>query len=145
MTQYYIGCKQVSAWKQPKDGQEGYGVTYPDGYQSWSPKDVFERAYLPMGITTPSEPNQEATVNSNTVTETMVRDFIKEYHVSTLGEKTTVVRATLANGFEIVESSSCVDPANYSEEIGAEICRDRIRNQVWHLLGFALQWARAGI
>lgn len=25
--------------------EEGYRVTYPDGYVSWSPKDVFEEAY----------------------------------------------------------------------------------------------------
>lgn len=30
-------CEQVS--------QEGYKVVYEDGYTSWSPKDVFEKAY----------------------------------------------------------------------------------------------------
>ena len=25
--------------------REGYHVVYPDGYESWSPKDVFEKAY----------------------------------------------------------------------------------------------------
>ena len=29
--------------------QAGYTVKYPDGYTSWSPKDVFEAAYLPLG------------------------------------------------------------------------------------------------
>lgn len=149
MTQHYIGCKQVEAWEQDReDGAPGYGVKYPDGYTSWSPKDVFEAAYLPMGCKPPLPAvgsGIEPLVNENTVTEGVVSDFIREYHVTTLGKKTTVVRATLRNGFEIVESSSCVDPANYSEEVGAEICRDRIRNQVWHLLGFALQWARSGL
>lgn len=28
---------------------EGYAVKYPDGYVSWSPKAVFEEAYLPLG------------------------------------------------------------------------------------------------
>lgn len=27
---------------------EGYIVMYPDGYISWSPKDVFEKAYRPL-------------------------------------------------------------------------------------------------
>lgn len=27
---------------------EGYLVTYPDGYQSWSPKEVFEQSYTPL-------------------------------------------------------------------------------------------------
>lgn len=29
--------------------EPGYAVKYPDGYVSWSPKAVFEAAYLPMG------------------------------------------------------------------------------------------------
>lgn len=28
--------------------EEGYKVVYPDGYESWSPKDVFEAAYRPV-------------------------------------------------------------------------------------------------
>lgn len=31
-----------------KDSTEGYMVKYPDGYVSWSPKDVFETAYRPL-------------------------------------------------------------------------------------------------
>ena len=27
--------------------EDGYKVVYPDGYESWSPKDVFEKAYRP--------------------------------------------------------------------------------------------------
>lgn len=57
----YIGTKTVSAtpaWRvggtvYPKDGavprcmnrEDGYKVVYEDGYESWSPKDVFEKAY----------------------------------------------------------------------------------------------------
>ncbi len=29
----------------PNGGREGYRVIYPDGYESWSPKDIFEKAY----------------------------------------------------------------------------------------------------
>ena len=61
----YIGTKEVSAtpaWQidgtvYPKDGvvprsmnrKDGYKVVYEDGYESWSPKDVFEKAYKPSG------------------------------------------------------------------------------------------------
>ena len=41
----YIGVKIVKAEPEVKDGKEGYKVVYPDGYTSWSPKDVFEKAY----------------------------------------------------------------------------------------------------
>lgn len=29
--------------------EPGYAVKYPDGYISWSPKAIFEAAYLPIG------------------------------------------------------------------------------------------------
>lgn len=31
------------------DEEEGYLVQYEDGYQSWSPKSTFEKAYQPLG------------------------------------------------------------------------------------------------
>ena len=38
---------QPTTWHVPAGAQaeEGYAVRYPDGYMSWSPKDVFEEAY----------------------------------------------------------------------------------------------------
>lgn len=52
MTKKYIGTKIITAFKQtkvagPGEGgdKEGYGVIYEDGYQSWSPKEAFEKAY----------------------------------------------------------------------------------------------------
>ena len=41
----YVGTKLIKAYYEHKDGKQGYHVTYPDGYESWSPKDVFEIAY----------------------------------------------------------------------------------------------------
>lgn len=49
----YIGTKMIEAepcpaWKDAgnhKAGDPGYRVRYADGYESWSPKDVFEAAY----------------------------------------------------------------------------------------------------
>ena len=60
----YIGTKIIEAvpairkggkvyeegWPIPKSmnpTEEGYKVRYPDGYESWSPKGVFEEAYRP--------------------------------------------------------------------------------------------------
>ena len=149
--QDYIGTKQIQAkpmnlgdynkykgWPIPADedpDKEGYLVKYSDSYESWSPKDVFDTAYLSMGEG-----------NTNKITSQMVDDFINDTCVTTkLGEKTTVVQATLVSGFVITESSSCVDPANYDEQVGTEICLKRIKNKVWELLGFLLQTAKYGI
>ena len=63
----YIGTKFVQAkpmnrgeynkfrgWTLPADenaADEGYVLTYKDGYISWSPKEVFEEAYREIGET----------------------------------------------------------------------------------------------
>lgn len=150
----YIGCKLIEAepmtrgnyneyrgWLIPKNENPkdfGYLVRYPDGYESWSPKEVFDTAYfqvndnkeLPSGVSIGPE---------------MVDEFISSTDTITMGECTTVVRCVLRNGFVIVESSSCVDPKNYSEGMGREICMRRIKNKIWELLGFWLQTAWHGI
>lgn len=41
----YIGAKIIIAAPMDRDGKPGYRVGYPDGYESWSPKDTFELAY----------------------------------------------------------------------------------------------------
>lgn len=64
---------------------------------------------------------------------------VTHFHIYTYNNKTTVVIATLQSGFTITESSSCVDPANYDEEIGVDICKERIKNKLWELEGYVLQ------
>lgn len=59
--------------------------------------------------------------------------------VEKYGEKTTVLMATLPNGFVIVESSSCVDPANFDMKIGEQICMEHLVNRIWELEGYHLQ------
>lgn len=49
MKQHYVGTKIIQAWEQPRDEVDGYAVVYPDGYTSWSPKEAFELAYIPLG------------------------------------------------------------------------------------------------
>lgn len=113
--------------------EEGYKVRYQDGYESFSPKDVFERFYLELTV------NPELRTKKPSISQKMVDDFIVAKEVSTLGDKMTVVRATLRNGFELVESSACVSPENYDEKLGAKICMEKIEEKVWFLLGFLLQ------
>ena len=82
---------------------------------------------------------------NNTITQENVDNFIVDYEVFTKKEKITIVIATLVNGFTIVESSACVDVANYDEKYGSEICKEKIKNKVWNHLGFLLQTAKDGI
>lgn len=79
--------------------------------------------------------------NNNTVTTNQVEEILRKskWDFDTKFGKTTIATCVLPNGFIIVESSSCVDPSNYDEEIGRSICVDRIRNKVWELEGYVLQ------
>lgn len=128
-------------WDIPKNENqydEGYLIQYPDGYISWCPKKQFEESNLKVD-------DNKNLPSGVSIGAKMVDDFIKEVHVSTIGDKTTLVRAILVNGFEIVESTGCVDKANYSEDIGAEICLNKIKDKIWYLLGFLLQTAYNGV
>lgn len=133
MTQFYIGVKIITAWPEEKDGKPGYAVKYEDGYVSWSPADVFEKAYYPMGH------------DSTKVSKEMVAGFVKSISVKKLDEKTTLLSADLTTGFVQHETSSCVDPANYDEKIGKAICMERVENTLWKCLGFVVQWGRFGL
>lgn len=119
--------------------EEGYKVRYPDGYESFSPKAVFEQAHLPMTV------NPDLRTDAPSISQQMVDDFILETWTQTMGDKTTVVRAMLRNGFEIMESSACVSAENYDEKLGREICLGKIKDKVWFLLGFLLQTAVHGV
>ena len=151
----YIGTKVIEAEPAIKKGkvvygvndpipktmeqvEEGYRVRYEDGYVSWSPKNVFEKAYMKI------IPNHNLKT-SISISQEMVDGFIKKVKCTTLGNKTTLVTVVLVNGFEMIEASTCVDPDNYSEEIGKEICLDRIKNRIWEFLGFMLQTGVNGI
>ena len=154
--QKYIGTKIIEAvpairkggkvyeegWPIPKSmdpTEKGYKVRYANGYESWSPKEVFERAYLKMTV------NPHLKTDKPSISQEMVDDFIVASEVTTMGDKCTVVRAVLRNGFEIVESSACVSAENYDEKLGADICMEKIKDKVWFLLGFLLQMAVHGI
>lgn len=147
----YLGVKTIEAepmnlgeynthrgWKIPEGenpDSEGYLVRYPDGYISWSPKEQFEEAYLLAAANT----------DGVSISEEMVESFISEKQVTTLGDKTTMVRVETVTGFVIYKTSSCVDPKNYDEKIGADICMEKIKGELWHCLGFVLQWGKDGL
>ena len=114
---------------------EGYEVTYPDGYKSWCPKDVFESSYFGLNE------NNDGTK----ILKEDVEAFIGNVDVMTVGDKTTVVNAHTLTGFDMVRHSSCVDPKNYSQTLGKEYAMEEVVNDLWGHLGFVLQWAKYGL
>lgn len=145
----YIGVKIVQAmpmtlgeynkyrgWTIPENEdpkKPGYLVRYRDDYESWSPKDPFDRGYLSMGE------------DPTTISLPMVEEFRGNVVTSSVDDKTTLVKAEMLSGFVQYLVGSCVDPANYDEEKGKAICIDRINSEIWGYLGFVLQWARYGL
>lgn len=77
----------------------------------------------------------------NTVTQEHIDNLIENsnFNIRTELGKVTIVICQLPNGFIIVESSACVDPKNYDEKMGTEICINRIKNKLWELEGYVLQ------
>lgn len=76
------------------------------------------------------------------VTQADVDANMQDVFVTTIrafDKPVTYVEVRMKNGFTVRETTTCVDPANYSEEIGKEICLKRIADQIWCLLGYALQ------
>lgn len=147
---YYLGVKLIKtrkAWRingsaivydmnrmvQHDDViDKGYEVEYPDGYKSFSPKDVFEKAYYMI-------------LSPNKIQEGDVLNFIKEGYSLRLGEKTTVVCDTTLTGFDTVGIAACVDPSTYDHDMGCGVARRDIKDKIWGHLGFVLQWAINGL
>lgn len=147
---YYLGVKLIKArkaWRingsaivydmnrmvQHDDVvDEGYEVEYPDGYKSFSPKDVFEKAYYMI-------------LSPNKIQEGDVLNFIKEGYSLRLGEKTTVVCDTTLTGFDTVGIAACVDPSTYDHDMGCGVARRDIKDKIWGHLSFVLQWAINGL
>lgn len=117
-------------------GTPGYTIEKGDGIY-WEPKEIFERHALKVE----DNPKLPSGVS---IGPKMVDDFIQEVHSITMGDRTTVTRIILVNGFEIIESSSCVDPANYSPEMGEQINIKHAKDKIWELLGFLLTSAFHG-
>lgn len=76
------------------------------------------------------------------VTKEQVQENMQDVIVRTLQDfdkPCTYVTVRMKNGFTLRESTTCVDPANYDEEIGKQICLKKIEDKIWFLLGYALQ------
>lgn len=77
----------------------------------------------------------------NTVTIDQVKANMVDVKCTTVtlfDKPCTYVECRMKNGFTVRETTTCVDPANYDEEIGKQICLKRIEDQIWKLLGFEL-------
>ena len=80
-------------------------------------------------------------MSQNVVTKEKIKSILDEtiFETKKVYDKCTVVSAKLPNGFIITESSACIDPSNYDEELGKQICIKKIEDKIWELEGYKLQ------
>lgn len=80
-------------------------------------------------------------MKKNTLTKDLIDQIIHKSNFTYRTEfgKCTVVTMQLPNGFVLSESSACVDPANYDEKLGYDICVKKLTEKVWELEGYLLQ------
>lgn len=112
----------------------GYEVSYPDGYKSWCPKDVADKAYF-----------QLQDDNGDKISPKDIENFVAYSQLAKVGTKTTNVTLTTITGFEVHGQSSCVKAEDFSLDIGYKFARPHAEDQLWFALGFVLQWAKYGL
>lgn len=105
---------------------------------------AFGDGFMHMGLMNISECEEyfdkvkENVNNDFTTTEERVNWIIEnsDISVSKVFDNCTVVSCRLPNGFVIVEYAACVNPKNYDEKMGVDICLDKITSKVWELEGY---------
>lgn len=114
--------------------EDGYEITYPDGYKSWSPAKEFDKAYYKL-----EDPAGDV------LKENDIKRFIKGIENVKVGTKTTNTTLTCLTGFEVHGQAACVKPENFDLNVGSNYARIKAEDKIWEGLGFVLQWAKYGL
>lgn len=136
-----IVTKKVAPFLNEGDIVEVTNVT-EDGIISFA----FGNGNMHMGVMNMAEfeahfKKMEEKEEAPAITEEYINEIMEnsEFDVETMFHKCTVVSCHLPNGFVITESSACVSPENYNEELGIEICMKKIKDKIWELEAYRLQ------
>lgn len=175
--QKYIGTKTINAkpmtrkeyndlrgWSVPKDenpADEGYLVEYIDGgqanhpdysgYLSWSPKEVFERAYQSQPVISEYSADDVVTedmikargLSARRVSLDELHDSIKSVeivrHRSESGSILRFAILSLDNGFTVTgRPSVAASPENDYDTVGVKVAVQNAVFELWPFLGFKL-------
>lgn len=173
--QKYIGTMSINAkpmtrgeynklrnWGVPADenpNDKGYLIEYTDspnpnlegfsGYVSWSPKDVFERAYQAQPVTTnPSEDDlvteemiKARGLEARRVSVNDLHDSIKDVeilrHRLPNGSCLRFAILHLENGFVVTgRPSVSISSENDNDEVGVKIAIQNAVHELWPFVGF---------
>ena len=142
-----IGDKMVVTKKVANFLDEGDVIEIVDVNENGIISFAFGEGFMHKGVMNARECEEhfeklvEKKVAAPTITEEYIAEIMEnsDFEISTVFDKCTVVSCRLPNGFVITESSACVSPENYDEDMGAEICFKKIENKIWELEGYRLQ------
>lgn len=56
-----------------------------------------------------------------------------------LDDTLTICVLTLSNGYKVTGESAAADPANFNEDLGRKIAKDKATAEIWPLAGFLLR------
>ena len=73
------------------------------------------------------------------VTLEQMEENIKEVQFSNIGGTHTICLITVNNGFTFLGDSACVDPNNFSKDVGEKIAYDNAIDKMWGYYGFLLK------
>lgn len=131
--QTYLGVKRVEAYPEERDGKPGYAVIYPDGYKSWSPKDVFEAAYFPIR-------------DGRFIQDDDIQAFIDASKVDIqVNPGQVMVKVIYPNGLTDVEGMASSDIEGFDYHIASVNCMHKIRERLWDYMVFVMSWASDGL
>jgi len=65
--------------------------------------------------------------------------IVEELYYVFPGTTLTVCALTLRNGFHVVGESAAASPENFNMEIGRKVAREKAREKIWALEGYALR------
>ena len=124
------------------EGEAVYVTDVNDSFVTFSfGEDPIMNGQGQMDIKSFEEHFEKAKKIAPSVTAELIEEIMlnSDIRVQTMFDKCTIVSCKLPNGFVIVESSACVSPENYNEEMGVNICLDKIASKIWELEGYKLQ------
>jgi hypothetical protein len=79
----------------------------------------------------------------NRVTVSDMQAKVKSSTYTRLSDSTTTVcQITLENGYTLIGTSACVDPASFNQAMGEKIAYDNAFEQLWSLEGYLLKQRR---
>lgn len=82
---------------------------------------------------------QDKGLNAPRLTPQLIDEVIVNESYHRLTDVLAVCVLTLRNGFTVTGESACASPANYNEEIGNKIAKEKAREKIWVLEGYLLK------